>query len=178
MNYSKRISKNISYEEATKSATAIHKGIDNTPNLEQLANMKYIAENIFEKVRGHLNCPIAISSFFRCEQLNKAVGGSKTSQHVKGEAMDLDADILGITTNKKIFDYIRKNLEFDQLIWEFGDDKNPAWVHVSLTRNGRNKKQILKAVKEKNSWGKLITKYIPYEDKSNVNTGHTGSYLG
>ena len=178
MKYKERISTHVSYEEATKSQTAIYKGIDNTPNDEELANMKYIAENIFEKVRGKFNCPIAISSFFRCTKLNKAIGGSSSSQHCKGEAMDLDADVFGITTNKRIFDFIRKNLEFDQLIWEFGTDNNPDWVHVSLKKNGYNKKQILQAVKEKNAWGQLVTKYKPYEDKSNSNTGSFGSYLG
>lgn len=159
MKYNDRVSKNISYGEATKSATAIKKGIDNTPDAEQLANMRYIAENIFEKVRGHFKCPIAVSSFFRCAELNKAVGSKITSQHGKGEAMDLDADVYGIITNKCIYNYIKKNLEFDQLIWEFGDDNNPAWVHVSLTQNGSNRKQCLKAYQERDWRGKMVTKY-------------------
>jgi zinc D-Ala-D-Ala carboxypeptidase len=164
MNYKKPISKHVSYSEATKSLTAIRDGIDNTPGKNELANMKHIALNIFEKVRGHFCCPIHVSSFYRSPELNRAVKGSKTSQHVKGEAMDLDADTFGITTNKRIFDYIRKNLEFDQLIWEHGTDKNPAWVHVSLKKHGVNKKQVLVAYKEKDWRGKLVTKYKPYED--------------
>ena len=140
------ISKNISYKEATYSNTAKRLGIDNTPNEEQLENMKHVAENIFQPVREHFNVPIYISSFFRNDALNQAVNGSINSTHKKGEAMDLDADVYGKITNAEIFNYIKDNLEFDQLIWEFGDDKNPAWVHVSLSkRNNRN--QILVAKK-------------------------------
>ena len=140
------VSKNISYKEATHSTTAKRLGIDNTPNAEQMSNMRYVAENVFQPIREHFGVPIYISSFFRSEALNKAVRGSSSSTHTKGEAMDLDADVFGRINNAQIFNYIKDHLEFDQLIWEFGTDDNPAWVHVSLSkRNNRN--QILKAIK-------------------------------
>jgi len=140
------ISKNISYKEATHSTTAKRLGIDNTPNAEQMSNMRYVAENVFQPIREHFDVPIYISSFYRSEALNKAIRGSSSSTHIKGEAMDLDADVFGRINNAQIFNYIKDHLEFDQLIWEFGTDDNPAWVHVSLSkRNNRN--QILKAIK-------------------------------
>lgn len=140
------VSKNISYKEATHSTTAKRLGIDNTPNAEQFSNMVYVAENVFQPLREHFKCPIYISSFFRSDDLNKAVRGSASSTHKKGEAMDLDADVYGVVTNAQIFHYIKDNLEFDQLIWEFGTESEPAWIHVSLSkRNNRN--QILKAYK-------------------------------
>lgn len=140
------VSKNISYKEATHSTTAKRLGIDNTPNAEQFSNMVYVAENVFQPIREHFGVPIYVSSFFRSEALNKAVRGSSSSTHTKGEAMDLDADVFEGVTNAQIFEYIKNNLEFDQLIWEFGTDENPAWVHVSLSKRN-NRKQILKAVR-------------------------------
>ena len=140
------VSKNISYKEATHSTTAKRLGIDNTPNAEQFSSMVYVAENVFQPIREHFGTPIYVSSFFRSEGLNKAIKGSINSTHKKGEAMDLDADVYGGVTNAQIFNYIKDNLEFDQLIWEFGTDDEPAWVHVSLSkRNNRN--QILRAYK-------------------------------
>lgn len=139
------ISKNISEAEAFKSQEAVRRGINNFSSDEAiLKNMRHIAENVFEKIREHFGLPIGISSFYRCSALNKAIGGSKTSQHVRGEAIDIDADIFGGVTNTEIFEYVKKNLVFDQLIWEFGDEKNPSWVHVSLKRDGKNRKQVLK----------------------------------
>lgn len=135
------ISKYVTYEEATVSQTAIRKKISNKPSLEQLANMESVAENIFDKAREHFKKPIRVSSFFRSKELNEAVGGSKTSQHVKGQAIDMQATA-GFT-NAQIFHYIKDNLDFDQLIWEYGNDKNPAWVHASFVANGKNRKQIL-----------------------------------
>ena len=140
------VSKNISYKEATHSTTAKRLGIDNTPNAEQFSNMIYVAENVFQPIREHFNTPIYISSFFRSEDLNKAIRGSSSSTHMKGEAMDLDADVYEGITNAEIFHYIKDNLEFDQLIWEFGTDEEPAWVHVSLSKR-TNRNQILKAYK-------------------------------
>jgi zinc D-Ala-D-Ala carboxypeptidase len=140
------ISKNISYNEAVNSKTALKLGINNIPNAEQLNNMQNVAERVFQPIREHFNVPIYISSFFRSEALNKAIGGSKTSQHCKGEAMDLDADVFGGITNAQIFNYIKDNLEFDQLIWEFGTDKNPGWVHVSYSQY-QSRHKILKAIK-------------------------------
>lgn len=138
------VSKNISYKEATHSTTAKRLGIDNTPDSEQFSNMVYVAENIFQPIREHFGVPIYVSSFFRSEALNKAIRGSSSSTHMKGEAMDLDADVYGKVSNADIFHYIKDNLEVDQLIWEFGTDQNPAWVHVSLSK-GNNRNQILVA---------------------------------
>jgi len=151
------ISKNISYIEATKSLTAIRFGIENTPNKEQLSNMKKLAEKIFQPIREHFNKPIGISSFFRSPAINETIGGSVKSQHCLGQAIDIDADIInnGIT-NKEIFDYIKSNLNFDQLIWEFGDNTNPNWVHVSYVLDSENRNQILIAYK--NSQGNTIYK--------------------
>ena len=140
------ISKNISYKEATHSTTAKRLGIDNTPNAEQFSNMVYVAENVFQPIREHFGVPIYISSFFRSEALNTAIRGSVSSTHMKGEAMDLDADVYGGVTNAEIFNYIKDNLEFDQLIWEFGTDDEPSWVHVSLSKL-TNRNQVLKAIK-------------------------------
>ncbi|MCL1942798.1 MAG: D-Ala-D-Ala carboxypeptidase family metallohydrolase [Candidatus Azobacteroides sp.] len=142
------ISMFISYAEAVKSNTAVRYARDNTPDAEQLENMKYVASKVFDKLRAHFGKPIAVTSFFRSRSVNALVGGSLTSQHCKGEAIDIDGDILGGVSNADIFNYIKNNLVFDQLIWEFGNDKNPDWVHVSLKRIGNNRKQILRSVKK------------------------------
>src|SRR5690606_41828148 len=142
------ISKYITYKEATKSQTATRLGIDNKPTEDHLAAMKHVASEVFDKVRAHFGVPLGVSSFYRGPELNKAIGGSKTSQHMKGEAIDIDADMYGGVTNKEIFDYIRENLTVDQMIWEFGTDDDPAWVHVSLRRDGKKRGQILTAYKE------------------------------
>ena len=136
------ISEHITEAEAFKSQTATRKGIDNTTtDPEVLANMKHVAE-LFEQIRANFGKPIGISSFYRSPALNKAVGGAKTSQHVKGEAIDIDADIFGGVKNSEIFAFA-KTLDFDQLLWEFGDANEPAWVHISRKRIGKNRKQIL-----------------------------------
>jgi len=140
-----KISKHISYKEATFSATAIRRRIKNEPDEKQLRAMKLLAKKVFEPLRVHVNEPIHINSFFRSVALNKTIGGSKTSQHCTGEAVDIKGSN-GIT-NKQLFDYIKENLEFDQLIWEYGTDNEPYWVHVSYTTAKPNRKQILKAVK-------------------------------
>lgn len=142
------LSANLTLEEVIKSNTATRKGIDNNPTDEHLENLKAIAKHVFQPMRDKLGA-ITVSSGYRSEALNKAIGGSKTSQHSKGEALDLDNDFKeGRATNKEIFDFIRENLGFDQLIWEFGTDENPDWVHVSYKANGTNRKQILKAIKK------------------------------
>jgi zinc D-Ala-D-Ala carboxypeptidase len=138
----KDISDHITYDEATVSQTATRKGIKNTPTAAELARMKNVATKIFDKVRDHFGVPIKVSSFFRSKELNAAVGGSKTSQHMTGEAIDMQA--LSKITNVQIYNYIKDNCDFDQLIWEYGNDTNPAWVHVSLRLVGKNRKQILK----------------------------------
>lgn len=154
-----QLSKNLSLLEMTNSQTAKRLGISNQPTEVHLASMKLLAENIFQPIRKHFAKPIGISSGYRSEALNKAIKGSKTSQHCKGEAMDIDMDGKGNPTNNEIFNYIKNNLPFDQLIWEFGNDKNPDWVHVSHSPLGNQRGQILKA--KRNSAGK--TYYEPYK---------------
>jgi zinc D-Ala-D-Ala carboxypeptidase len=154
-----QISKHLSLAEVSRSETAKRRGINNTPSGAHLENFKKLAENIFEPIREHFGVPIHISSGYRSKELNSAIGGSSTSQHCQGEAIDIDMD--GSTngvTNKMVFDFIKDNLVFDQMIWEFGTDKNPDWVHVSYESTGKQRKQILKAVK---SGGK--TSYVPYK---------------
>jgi hypothetical protein len=152
-----RISKHISYKEATRSITAIRLGIDNKPFEYELGNMKAVAENIFEPLRKWVGGAIKVTSFFRSEKLNKAIGGSATSQHCQGRAIDID-DVYGYKTNAEMFNYIKDNLDFDTIIWEFGTDDNPDWIHVSYVSNERNRGRVLKAIKEN---GK--TKYLNYE---------------
>ena len=147
------ISIHITYDEATISTKAKELKISNDPNSKQLSNMKLLAENIFEKVREHFDTPIFISSFFRSAKLNAKIKGSSTSQHCAnvGAAMDIDADVYKGVTNSEIFNYILDNLNFDQLIWEFGNDENPDWVHVSYVSDSLNRKEVLKASKDKNN---------------------------
>ena len=140
------ISKHISYKEATRSNTAKRLGITNLPNGYQLTNMGAVAEAVFEPLRMWVGGPIRINSFFRCEELNKAIGGSSRSQHCEGRAMDLD-DVHGHKTNAEMFTYIKENLNFDQLIWEFGDNENPDWIHVSYVSEDQNRNRCLKAFK-------------------------------
>ncbi len=152
-----KISKHISYKEATRSITALRLGIDNTPFEYELGNMKAVAENIFEPLRLWVGGAIKVTSFFRSEKLNQAIGGSEFSQHCQGRAIDID-DVYGYKTNAEMFNYIKDNLDFDTIIWEFGTDDNPDWIHVSYVSNERNRGRVLKAIKEN---GK--TKYLNYE---------------
>ena len=148
------ISKHISEKEGTYSITAIRLGIENMPDEYARQNMEIIAERIFEPLREAACGPIKINSFYRSPELNKAIGGSARSQHCEGRAIDLD-DTYGYMTNKQMYNYIKNNLDYDQLIWEFGDDNNPDWVHVSYVDEDYNRKRCLKAIREN---GK--TKYI------------------
>jgi hypothetical protein len=140
------ISENLSLVEVTKSATAIKHGIANEPTLEHLQNLKELAENVFQPIRNHFGMPIGISSGYRSEALNSLIKGSHRSQHCKGQAIDLDADIYGRVSNAEIFRYIREALPFDQLIWEFGTENEPSWVHVSYSTD-YNRGEVLKALK-------------------------------
>ena len=148
------ISKHISYKEGVYSRTATRLGIKNNPNAEQMENMIAIAEEVFEPLRMWVGGPIKINSFFRSPELNKAIGGSGKSQHCHGQAIDLD-DTFGRATNAEMYEFIKKHLDFDQMIWEFGDEDNPDWVHVSYVSEDENRNRCLKAYKEK---GK--TKYM------------------
>lgn len=141
------ISEHISKKEATFSATATRRGIDNTPSEYELQNMELIAEKVFEPLRKHVNGPIKINSFYRSKELNQAIGGSSKSQHCQGRAMDLD-DTYGYMSNADMYKYIKDNLDYDQMIWEFGTEENPDWVHVSYVDADSNRKRCLKAYKE------------------------------
>lgn len=140
------LSQHLTLNECIKSNTATRLGISNTPGEDHLANLKEVAEYVFEPIRNHFKVPIGISSGYRSPRLNKAVKGSLTSDHCKGMALDLDAEIFGGVTNAEIFHFIKDNLEFKQLIWEYGDDNEPAWVHVSFDKNN-NMKKVLKTLK-------------------------------
>jgi len=142
------ISRHISYKEGVYSRTATRLNIDNKPNDDQMQNMCLIAEEVFEPLRVWVGGPIKINSFFRSPELNKAIGGSTKSQHCHGQAIDLD-DTFGRATNAEMYEFIRKYLDFDQMIWEFGDDDNPSWVHVSYVSEDKNRNRCLKAYKEK-----------------------------
>jgi zinc D-Ala-D-Ala carboxypeptidase len=133
------LSKHVTLAEFENSPTATTHGINNKMNESQIASAKLLCENVFEPLRLYLNIPIRITSGFRSVQLNKMIKGSLTSQHTKGEAMDIKIDAKG-------FYFIKDKLEFDQLIWEFGNDEQPSWVHVSYKKSG-NRKQVLKATK-------------------------------
>lgn len=143
-----KLSKNLSLQECVKSNTATRLNIDNTPPKEVIANLKHIAKNVFQPVRDYFRVPLGVTSGYRSKALNTAIGGSSTSQHMVGQALDIDADIYGGITNKQVFDYIKNHLEFDQLIWEFGDDDSPAWVHVSYKHNEDNRKRCLRAYRD------------------------------
>ena len=152
-----QLSKNLSLAEVMRSETAKRKGISNMPTPEHIENFKLLAENVFQPIREHFGVPIHISSGYRSKALNTAVGGSLSSQHCSGEAIDIDMDGTSVT-NAQIFNYIKDILNFDQMIWEFGTDSNPDWVHVSYESTGKQRKQILKAVKSAKG-----TSYLPYK---------------
>jgi zinc D-Ala-D-Ala carboxypeptidase len=149
------LSKNLTLDEATKSATALRKGIDNTPTPAIIETMKLTAEKVFQPLRDKVG-PIIVSSFYRCPDLNRAIGGSTSSQHMKGEAIDMS----GVNvSNAELFEEALKLEQFDQLIWEFGTDKNPAWIHISYSKT-HNRKQVLVATKSRNG-----TAYKPYKKR-------------
>jgi zinc D-Ala-D-Ala carboxypeptidase len=144
-----KLSEHLELSEVTRSESAKRNGISNMPTPEHIENFKILATKVFEPIREHFGVPIRISSGYRSKELNKCVGGSTTSQHSSGEAIDIDQDATTIT-NKQVFEYIRDNLTFDQLINEF----NYAWVHVSYKANGKQRGEVLEAYKV----GK-VTKY-------------------
>jgi hypothetical protein len=130
------------------SRTATRLDIDNNPDDRQISNMETIADEVFEPLRMWVGGPIKINSFFRSPELNTAIGGSTKSQHCHGQAIDLD-DTFGRATNAEMYEFIKEHLDFDQIIWEFGDDDNPNWVHVSYVSAQDNRKRCLKAYKDK-----------------------------
>ena len=142
-----RFSQHISYKEGVRSNTADRLGLDNTPDEQQRKCMHEIARDVFEPLREWVGGPIKINSFFRGEPVNTAIGGSKRSQHMKGQAIDID-DTFGHKTNAEMYHYIKDNLDYDQLIWEFGDSENPNWVHVSYVTHRPNRKILTVAFKK------------------------------
>jgi len=143
-----KLSEHLDLSEVIRSESAKRKGISNMPMAEHIENFKVLAERVFQPIREHFRCPIHISSGYRSKELNAEIGGSLTSQHCSGEAIDIDMDgTPNGVTNRMVFDYIKDNLEFDQLIYEFGDSNNPDWVHVSYESSGKQRKQVLKAVR-------------------------------
>ena len=137
-----QISKNITYAEAIHSNTAKRRCIDNTPTAKQVEVMKLTAEKVFEPLREWVGGPIKVNSFFRSVALNEAIGGSASSQHCKGQAIDID-DVYGYKSNAEMYNWIKENLNFDQMIWEFGTDMQPNWVHVSYVSEEKNRNKCL-----------------------------------
>lgn len=137
------ISTHISYDEAVRSSDAIKFKIDNTPTADILASMKVVANKCFEPIREHFGIPLMVTSFYRSDKLNKAIKGSKTSQHVKGQAIDFVAQFAYSPKNKEILEWAKDNLDYDQLINEYPDKNgNPCWVHISFNDKGVNRKQF------------------------------------
>jgi hypothetical protein len=137
------VTMHFSLEELYASDTAKRLGIDNKPSVQQMINLIYLAAYVLEPLRVAMDEPIKIGSGFRCQALNKAVGGVYNSQHMKGQAADLciDGDL---EKGRKWFEYIKKNLPFDQLIWEH-NRKGTYWVHVSFVFPdfGKNRRQVI-----------------------------------
>tara|TARA_R100001463_G_C3360547_1_gene202970 strand:+ start:14 stop:478 length:465 start_codon:yes stop_codon:yes gene_type:complete len=152
----KNISEHVTYKEGVYSITALRLGLNNDPTKAHLTNMELLAEKIFEPLRKHVNGPIKINSFYRGPELNKAIGGSSKSQHCEGRAMDID-DNYGYMSNADMFEYIKNNLSFDQMIWEFGNSDNPDWVHVSYVNEDANRNRCLLAYKDENNKTKYKT---------------------
>ncbi len=159
MNLTDNISKYCTYGEAIRSDTASRLGIPNTPNEEQLAAMIYVATEIFDKIREHFNTPLTASSFFRSPNLNSStLGASKTSQHMKGEA--IDCFLSG--RNMEVFKWVYENkelLDYDQCIFEFGTKEEPAWVHVSKVSYKKNRNETLRAYHDSEG----NARYIPFD---------------
>lgn len=143
-----QLSEHLTLAEATKSQTAIRLGIDNSPTITHMEALRAVAKNVFEPIRNHFGVPIAVTSGYRSKALNEAIRGSRRSQHCQGQALDIDADVYGRITNAEVFHYIKNHLDFDQLIWEFGDDTAPDWVHVSFVDDGTNRGEVLTAYRE------------------------------
>lgn len=141
------LTKNFTLEELSNSSTAKRLGIDNIPNNEQVNNLRLLCEKVLQPIREKYGKPIIISSGFRCEKLNKAIGGSPTSEHRYGMAADFHSLSDTLSDNKALWDLIRTmNLNFGQLIYEYGSDSGPDWIHISYNEKN-NRKQILRCKK-------------------------------
>lgn len=134
-----RISEHVSYAEATRTSV---EGVANIPNPQQLENIKKLCKKVFEPLRNHVNNPIKINSIFRSEEVNRLIGGSVTSQHCNGEAMDID-DTYGFMSNNRMGVWIMENLDFDQLIFEKPINGKSSWLHVSYKDKMTNRRQVL-----------------------------------
>jgi hypothetical protein len=152
-----KLSAHFDLAEFTRSESAKRHGVSNEPTPEHQANLKVLCEKVLEPIRIFNEGPLNISSGYRSKNLNHFIGGSLSSQHCEGKAADIDMDGMSGKTNKQIFDYIKDNLDFDQLIFEFGTQDKPDWVHVSYNA-GKNRKQVLKAIKTNGR-----TAYAPYK---------------
>lgn len=141
MEYPNKLSQYMSFEEATRSQTATRHNIDNTPNKTQLQNMIFISKEIFDPIREFVGGPLTCSSFLRVDELNDKIGGSPRSYHRLGAAIDLKK-ISSNHSYKEIFDFIKDNLPYSELIWEFGNKKEPAWVHVAYLKGVIKKDNI------------------------------------
>lgn len=148
-----KLTNNFSLAELTHSETAERLNIENSPSVDQIDNLRKLCENILQPARDRLNDYISVTSGLRVLALNRAVGSKDNSQHPKGEAADVKC-----RNNANLFELIRSELSFDQLIWEFGDDNQPKWIHVSFKGYADNRNQALRAIREN---GKV--KYINYE---------------
>ena len=143
-----QLSEHLTLAEATKSQTATRLGINNAPTIAHMEALRSVAKNVFEPIRNHFGVPIAVTSGYRSRALNDAIRGSRRSQHCHGQAIDIDADVYGRITNAEVFHYIKDHIDFDQLIWEFGNEETPDWVHVSYVDDGTNRGEILIAYRE------------------------------
>ncbi len=137
-----KLTDNFSLAELTQSITAANRGIDNTPTAVVIMNLRALAQKVLQPAREHLGAPITVSSGYRSPKLNKVIGGAKHSQHKLGEAADIICENNGL-----VFNFIMNHLEFDQLIWEFGNEQQPQWIHVSFSRT-QNRGEVLRAFKE------------------------------
>ena len=138
------LSRNFSLSELTKSQTALRNGLDNKPSIEEIVALTVLCNNVLQPIRDRYGS-FTPNSAFRTVELCKLVGSSAKSQHARGEAADIE--VIG-TDNYQLAEWITKNLDFDQLIWEYGTDNEPDWVHVSYKQKG-NRKKVLKAVRGK-----------------------------
>jgi len=157
-----KLSEHLELAEVIRSESAKRRGISNMPTEQHIANLKKLAENVFEPIRANFRQPIRISSGYRSQSLNAAIGGATNSQHSTGEAIDIDMEGTTIT-NKEIFNFIKNKLNFDQLIAEFPKNGEPDWVHISYSGKGNQRKQILIAKKLN---GKTI--YSLYKNDSDL----------
>ena len=151
-----KLTAHFSLAEFTRSESAKRHGVSNEPTPEHLQNLITLCEKVLEPIRIKFG-PINISSGYRSKTLNHYIGGSLNSQHCEAKAADIDMDGMGSVSNTEIFNYIKDSLDFDQMIWEFGDNNKPDWVHVSYN-GAKNRKQILRALKVN---GKTV--YAPYK---------------